>query len=103
MSDEEAVLLTVRASGRELDVAALADVPLAVVGAALAALLEPGQDAAGSLWTLAPDATDAPNAPDARDVAGAGTVRWPADATLRTIGVLDGTTVVLVAVSAARS
>ncbi len=94
MSDEEAVLLTVRTSGRELDVAALADVPLSVVGGAVAALLELGQGAAGSLWTLAPDV---------RDVACAGTVQWPADATLRTIGVLDGTTVVLVAVSAARS
>ncbi len=106
MTDGEAVLLPVRAGagcgggpGAEIGVAALADVPVATLAAALAQLDglagSGGSDAATTCqgWVLAPDD---------------GSPAWPPDATLRTLDVLDGTPVVLRrlgsgGVSAARS
>jgi hypothetical protein len=87
MNDEEAVLLLVRADdghggakvygGAETGVAALADVPVATLSAALAGLLT---GAPGPGWALGPDESP---------------VVWPGQATLRELGVLDGTRVVL--------
>ncbi len=108
MTDGEAVLLRVRAAARtgggpgvEIAVAALADVPVATLAAALSrldgldGLAAPGRSCAATTnetWVLAPD-----------DRCPA----WPPDATLRTLGVLDGTPIVLRldsgGVSAARS
>ncbi len=95
MTHEEAVLIEVRrpggAAGAEcpgVAVAALADVPVRDLAAALAELLD---DRHGGPWTLGP-CSPGPGHPPA----GA----WPQDSTLRELGVLDGTRVVL---SGARS
>jgi hypothetical protein len=87
MNDEEAVLLQVRTDhgcggdngfgGVETGVAALADVPVATLSVALAGLLT---GAPGARWVLAPDES---------------AMAWPGHATLRELGVLDGTRVVL--------
>jgi hypothetical protein len=77
VSDEEAVLLRVRSGAAEIAVAALADVPVAILAAALAELLTGSCD---GTWVLAPhDAVQA----------------WPSRQSLRELDVLDGTAVVL--------